>query len=237
MRPLLFVRCDDADTFGVGPAAVEAAGGTVAVWDAIGGEPRPGLAAVAGVVLFGSSYNVEHADEQPFILATGDLIREAVDTQVPFLGVCFGAQALTWALGGRVMKAPSREVGFEPIRPTAAAADDPLLSHYADGDMVFQWHMDTFELPDAAQLLATGDHVANQAFRLGEATWATQFHLEIDRPEIELWMAEDPENIEAVWGKSPARIEAESDELQALHEVKGREVFARFTRLAARHRR
>jgi GMP synthase-like glutamine amidotransferase len=233
MRSLLFVRCDGSETFGVGRGAVEDAGGSVVVWDAIGGEPRPDPGDHAGVVLFGSSYNVEHADEQPFIREIGELIRGALDAQIPFLGLCFGAQALTWALGGAVTKAPTREVGFEPITPTEAAADDPLLSHYEPGDRVFQWHMDTFELPEGAVLLATGERVRNQAFRLGETTWATQFHLEIDRPEIELWIGEDPEDVEAVWGKSPERILAESDELQQAHDAKGREVFARFTRFAA----
>jgi GMP synthase (glutamine-hydrolysing) len=146
--------------------------------------------------------------------------------------VCFGAQVLTWTLGGTVSKAPTREVGFEPIVPTVAAHDDPLLSHYEPGDRVFQWHMDTFDLPSGAELLATGG-VRNQAFRLGETTWATQFHFEIDRPEIELWLGQDPEDVETVWGKSPDRILAESDEHQAIHERKGREVFARFTRFAA----
>lgn len=233
MAPLLFVRCDEMETFGVGPSAVADAGGSVEVWDAIGGQPRPDPAAFAGVVLFGSSYNVEHAGEQPFILETGALIRAALGARIPFLGVCFGAQALAWALGNAVTRAPVREIGFEPISPTDEAADDPLFSHYEPGDRVFHWHMDTFELPDGAVLLATGATVRNQALRLGEVTWATQFHFEVDRPEIERWLAEDPEDVEDVWGKSPGRILAEADELLEEHEAKGRQVFARFARLAA----
>ena len=65
------------------------------------------------------------------------------------------------------------------------AADDPLLSVYDDGDMVFQWHMDTFDLPAGATLLATGDDVTNQALRLNDVTWATQFHFEIDVPHVD----------------------------------------------------
>ncbi len=232
MRPLLFVRAEPAETFGVGPSAVRAAGGDIEVWDAIGGVPRPDPAAHAGVVLFGSSFNVEHADEQPFIHEIGELIRATIDAQVPFLGICFGAQALAWSLGAAVTKAPIREFGFEPIVPTPAAADDPLLSHYEPGDRVFQWHMDTFALPDGAVLLATGDPVVNQAIRLNETTWATQFHLEIDRAELESWLAAEPA-VEAEWGKSPATVLAESDAVHAAHEAKGREVFARFTRIAA----
>jgi GMP synthase (glutamine-hydrolysing) len=231
MRPLLFVRAETVETFGVGPSAVRAAGGEVEVWDAIGGAPRPEPLAHDGVVLFGSSFNVEHADEQPFIREIGELIRATVDARIPFLGICFGAQALAWALGGEVTKAPVREIGFEPITPTSAAADDPLLSHYEPGDRVFQWHMDTFDVPAGAVLLATGAQVPNQAIRLNETTWATQFHLEIDRAELESWLRTEPD-LEVEWGKSRAAILAESDQVQTAHEAKGREVFARFTRLA-----
>ena len=108
------------------------------------------------MVLFGSSYNVEHVDEQPFIKDARELTLEAIEREVPYLGVCFGAQMLAWSLDAPVMKAPVREVGFQPIRPTAAAAGDPLLSHLAGGDMEFQWHMDTFELPPDAPLLVSG---------------------------------------------------------------------------------
>lgn len=234
MRPLLFVRAESAETFGVGPTAVRAAGAEIEVWDAIDGAPRPDPAAYAGIVLFGSSFNVEHADEQPFIHEIGELICATIDARIPFLGICFGAQAVAWSLGAEVTKAPVREIGFEPIVPTPAAVDDPLLSHYETGDRVFQWHMDTFALPDGAVLLATGDPVTNQAIRVNETTWATQFHLEIDRPELESWLAAEPA-VEAEWGKSRETVLAESDAVRAAHETKGREVFARFTRIAAEH--
>ena len=56
-------------------------------------------------MLFGSTFNVEHADEQPFIKDVRELTLEAVDRQVAFLGVCFGAQVLAWSLDAPVGKA------------------------------------------------------------------------------------------------------------------------------------
>jgi GMP synthase-like glutamine amidotransferase len=229
MKPLLFVRADGSETFGIAPAAVARAGADTVIWDAIGGAPPPKLADVAGVVVFGSAFNVEHADEQPFIHAMRELTLEAVDRHTPYLGICFGAQVLAWSLGHAIEKAPVREVGYVPIRPTAAGASDPLLGHYADGDPVFQWHMDTFELPAGAALLATGDDVTNQAYRLDDTTWATQFHFEIDRPEMDIWI-DETDDLEATWGTSAAAIRAEADVHQAAHEAKGAEVFGRFVR-------
>jgi GMP synthase (glutamine-hydrolysing) len=232
MRPVLFVKADAAETFGVGPGAVVDAGAEVRVWDAIGGEPAPALAEVAGIVLFGSSFNVEHADEQPFIHALHGLTRDAVNAHVPFLGICFGAQVLAWTHGADIRKAPRREIGYVPVRPLAPAADDPLMSHLADGEPAFQWHMDTFDLPRGAELLVTGDGVANQAYRLGDATWATQFHLEIDVPELELWVAEVADTVQDEWGKSPDELRAEAVAHHERHEDMGREVFRRFVKVA-----
>src|SRR5438093_8840742 len=135
MKPILFVRCDAFETYGVAPSAVEAVGATIRIWDAIDpAEDRPNLADVSGVVLFGSTSNVEHADERPFIKQVADLTRETIERGVPFLGLCFGAQVLAWAFGADVIKAPVRELGFERIRTLSAVDDDLVLSHYSDGD-------------------------------------------------------------------------------------------------------
>ena len=113
------------------------------------------------------------------------------------------------------------------------AATDPLLGHYRDGDAIFQWHMDTFEPPAGATLLATGDQVRHQAFRVGERAWGIQWHLEIDRPELESWL--DIFGMEGdlltEWGKSAEEVRAEADTFmagheaarpRALHQVRGR---------------
>jgi GMP synthase (glutamine-hydrolysing) len=232
---ILFVRCDKADTFGVAPSAVESAGASVRVWDAIDpNASRPSLHDVDGVVVFGSTFNMEHADEQPFIKETAELMREAMADRIPVLGVCFGGQLLAWTLDAEVGRSPVREVGFEPIRPTPDAVDDPLFSHLMDGDMAFQWHLDTFALPADAKLLITGDQVPNQAYRVGDLAWGTQFHLEVNGPEIEHWLDEFTflGDLESEWGKSPQAVREESARFVKEHEDRGREIITRFTLLA-----
>ena len=235
MTVILFVRCDASETFGVAPAAVESSGATVRVWNALdGSEERPSLDDIGGVVVFGSTFNVEHADEQPFIKETADLIRESIDRRIPFLGVCFGGQLLAWALDAPVGEGPTREIGFEPVRPTAAAKDDRLFSHLMDGDMAFQWHMDAFSLPEGATLLVSGDQIPNQAFRVGELAWGTQFHCEVNRSELEFWLDEFAKvgDLATDWGKSSEAVREEAERLMADHEERGREVFERFTLLS-----
>jgi GMP synthase-like glutamine amidotransferase len=203
----------------------------VRLWETLDlGSGRPDLAEVDGVVLFGSTYNVEHADQQPFIKDVRELTLEAMDRGMPFLGVCFGAQVLAWALDADVGRAPAREVGFEPVRTQPALATDRLLGHYRDGNMVFHWHEDTFELPADAELLASGDRVHNQAFRVGERTWGVQWHFEVDRPELEHWLdtfsAEG--DLKTDWGKSTDEVRAEADTFLVAHEDRGRELLSRF---------
>ena len=231
MKPVLFVRCDQIDTFGIAPEAVARADAEVRVWDTVDPDaPRPTLDEVDGVVLFGSTYNVEHADEQPFIKDVRELTLETIDRGLPFLGVCFGSQILAWALDADVDKAAVREVGFEPIRTQPAAVTDPLLGHYRDGAMVLQWHEDTFELPTGADMLATGDQVRNQAFRFGERTWGVQWHLEVDRAELDGWLEtfSAKADLQTEWGKSADDVRSEADRFLTAHEERGRELFTRF---------
>lgn len=234
MRPVLFVQNDPYESFGVGPASIADAGLEVAVWRAIEAGPRPDLDGVSGVVLFGGSCNVDDLTDHPFLADVRALTREAVDRGVPVLGICLGAQLLARALDRAVPPSPVREVGFEAIRPTAAASDDLLLAHLRDGDMAFQWHQDTVELPDGAVLLATGDRVPIQAFRVGDRAWGMQFHFEVDRAEVDWWIdvyREKGGDILASWGKTEDAVRREADAHMAGAEDRGREIFRRFAKV------
>jgi hypothetical protein len=50
-----------------------------------------------------------------------------------------------------------------------------------------EWHQDTFDLPEGAELLVTGERCRNQAFRIGPHVYAFQFHFEATRPMLRSW--------------------------------------------------
>ena len=235
MKPLLLVKNDPLETLGLAPRALRDAGAEILVLDAADREaPRPRLEDVSGIVMLGGTMNVDETDEHPFLKEDRDLTREAVERGVPYLGACLGAQILARALDAPVTANARREVGFEPLRPTATSADDPILSVWSEGDMAFQWHQDAIELPPEAELLATGDRVPVQAFRMGPRAWGTQFHFEIDAAELEFWLDEASQamDVQQVWGKSTDAIRAEARRHMAAHEARGAEMFARFARIA-----
>ena len=79
MAAILLVRCDPSDTFGVAPQALRGSGAEIEIWEAFEGHPRPSIDEIGGVIVLGSTYNVEHADEQPFIKDVRELTLEAID--------------------------------------------------------------------------------------------------------------------------------------------------------------
>ncbi|KUO16137.1 type 1 glutamine amidotransferase [Streptomyces dysideae] len=106
------------------------------------------------------------------------LLREAHHLGVPVLGVCFGAQALTTALGGSVAPAPQAEIGW-----TGIDTADPSL---VGSGPWFQWHHDRCVPPPGAEVLARNS-VCVQAFRLGRSL-GVQFHPEITTAMVGGWL-------------------------------------------------
>lgn len=229
MGPVLLVGHEADETFGLAPAVLAEAGVEVRTHDASAvGPPRVEPEALGGLVVFGGVMNVDQTDAHPFLAAERQLVRRTVDRGVPFLGICLGAQMLARALGVPVYRAPVREIGFSPLHPTEAAAADPLLSVFRDGDPVFHWHEDTFDLPEGATLLATGEGVKVQAFRVGARAWGVQFHVEVDRPELDLWLeVAGPESL-ARWGATAEELRAQADRHLPVQEERARELFRRF---------
>ena len=228
MRPILLVGHDDWETFGVAPGTLEEDG---VPWIGLlshTGKPLPDLSEISGLVIYGGVMNVDMTAEYPYLGAERDHVRAAVEAGVPYLGICLGGQMLARALDHAVYPAGVREIGFNALHPTTEAADDPLFSVFDDGDVVFHWHEDTFELPEGATLLATGDEVRTQAFRYGERAWGTQFHLEVDRAEIDLWLKTAGDDEVLAWGKTSDEIRAEADRFIDAHEARARRLFRRF---------
>jgi len=120
----------------------------------------------------------------------------------------------------------ARAAGVSVIRHPALVA--LLQSYYKDA--LNEAHLKMAEVPDGAELLASSDRVAVQAFRAGERAWGIQFHQEVDGSEFGWWLelASAAMDLEAEWGKSVETLRREAAVHMHEHEERGRELFRRF---------
>jgi GMP synthase (glutamine-hydrolysing) len=150
------------------------------------GEPLP-AGSWDAIVAMGGPMSVNDEDENPWLAGEKAAIASHVRAGRPFWGSCLGAQLLASALGARVYAGPAPEVGVLAVELTAAGVDDPVLGALPPAIDTLQWHGDTFDLPEGAVLLASSPAYPHQAFRVGSAAYAVQFHVEVTEEMGEEW--------------------------------------------------
>jgi GMP synthase-like glutamine amidotransferase len=158
--------------------------------------PMPPLDGVAFVASLGSEESANDAGLE-WVAREIALLREAVAREVPVLGLCFGGQALSLALGGEVATARTPQIGwFELSRTTAELPSGPW----------FHWHYEQLGVPPGARALAHSA-VGPSAYRLGPHL-GVQFHPEVTTEVIASWARS--EAALAKLGIDPASLVAES---------------------------
>lgn len=133
----------------------------------------------------GGPYSVY--DKHAWIEDEKKLIRKAIVKEIPLMGVCFGAQLISTVLGAEVKPAEKMEAGWHSIR-----VDTSLLKHTHSLNLqnsfeVFEWHEDTFTIPDGAIPVFKGSGIKNQGYILNNIL-AMQFHLEVTEHMVSEWI-------------------------------------------------
>ncbi|MGR6432356.1 type 1 glutamine amidotransferase [Rhizobium sp. PAMB 3174] len=149
-----------------------------------------GHAEFDALIVFGGTQNALDDEAHPYLPALARLMRDFGDSGKAVLGLCLGSQILARAYGAANIVGTATEFGWCEIAPTAEGARDQLLSGLAGGFRAFEWHDDTFTLPQGAVHLAAGATVPNQAFRVGEAAYGFQCHFEAGTRVVERWSTE-----------------------------------------------
>jgi len=103
-------------------------------------------------------------------------LRRAVDAGVPVLGLCFGGQALSLALGGAVRPSDPVEIGWIAVEPFDGVVPPGPW---------FQWHFELLEVPPGGVELARSP-AGPAAFRHGPHL-GTQFHPEVTPEIVRRW--------------------------------------------------
>lgn len=203
-------------------------------------DARPDVDRYHGVVVLGGPMNCDETSRYPHLGVEIDAIRAAIEKGMPVLGICLGGQLIARALGARVIRHQEKEIGWYDVTPTAEGMKDPLFGYFCGTETIFQWHGDTFDIPDGAVHLAASASCTNQAFRYGDNVYALQFHLEVDEPLIARWlhtpvMAREIECLGP--GFHPERIMADTHRHIARSLALGQAVFSHYLHMFHTRRR
>ncbi len=159
-----------------------------------------------GLIVLGGPVGVYEAATYPYLSDEIELIKDALKENKPVLGICLGSQLLAAALGARVYKSGRQEIGWRPVKSSAAAAQNDLLWKEIENQFTaFHWHGDVFELPAGAVSLASSSLTEHQAFRYGKNAYGILFHPEATR-EIIFSMTGDFADEAEQAGIAPAQI-------------------------------
>jgi GMP synthase (glutamine-hydrolysing) len=194
-------------------------------------DAKPKLDGYDGLIVLGGPMSVNDSDRLPHLTTEMKLIEDAMKRNLPVLGICLGAQLTAKTLGARVYPNHQKEIGWYDVSPTEQAPSDAMFAHFDAREKIFQWHGDTFDMPEGADHLAASHLCAHQAFRYGTNVYGLQFHLEVDEPMIHRWL-KVPENrreIRELHGDiDPDHIHEQTPQhLPRLHELSNR-VFGTF---------
>lgn len=131
---------------------------------------------VIGVILSGSPFSVY--DEKAFKV---DLTN--IRGKYPILGICYGAQFMSYTYGGNVEPANTREYGRAHL--STFNHESPLLKGIREHSQVWMSHGDTITaLPDDFEVIASTDKVAIAAYQSKtDKLWGVQFHPEVFHSE------------------------------------------------------
>ncbi len=143
------------------------------------------ITAVAGLVFMGGPYSVY--ENRPWLKDELQLLQKAIDADTLIMGVCFGSQLISKALGAQVYKAEQMELGWHMI-----ATDTERLDHLHPLKLkknieVFEWHEDIFSIPEGAIPIFSGTNHENQGYLSGNIL-VMQFHLEMTEQMVDEWL-------------------------------------------------
>jgi GMP synthase (glutamine-hydrolysing) len=205
VRLLSVVHQRDAASGVFGRTALEQ-GHELGDWMPAEAEP-PRLDRYQALLVFGGAMDADQEDRHPWLSPEKELLRQALDSGLPVLGVCLGSQLLAAAAGAPPRRAAHPEIGWHEVELTEEGRRDPLLGPLPDRFDALQWHSYEFMLPPDAAPLARSS-LCLQAYKLPGPAWGLQFHAEAVRESLEGWIDRHREDEDA------ARVGLDPDALR-----------------------
>jgi GMP synthase-like glutamine amidotransferase len=148
------------------------------------GEFPPDYEQYDWLVVMGGPMSVSDEATYPWLKQEKRAIAEAITQRKTVIGICLGAQLIAEVLGGRVVRAPQKEIGWYPVEMTPAGSSCPLFRYFPTYFTAFHWHGDMVTLPNDVTHIARSEACETQAFLFSDRVIGMQFHLESNRAGI-----------------------------------------------------
>jgi GMP synthase-like glutamine amidotransferase len=158
----------------------------------------PDITAHGGLCVLGGAMSAN--DALPYFPALRAQIRQAIALDIPVIGHCLGGQLMSQTLGASVQAAEHMEIGWsqlQAVHPRAQQWFGPGPEY-----QLFQWHSESFSVPEGATPLLSGIYCTNQAYVVQDRHLAMQFHCEMDAIKVREWLVSGKEEMES--SDSPA---------------------------------
>lgn len=199
-------------------------------------EPIPDPKTYDAVIAFGGTQHIYDEKSYPFSINEDARVRDAVENDIPFLGICYGGQLLAHVLGGLVTHMPREEIGFVRVYFTPEGKQDPLYAGFTDYLQSFHWHEDVFDVPPAGVLLGQTEHGEHHAFRFGRRAYGIQYHVEITPEMLDTWIKNfsTEKDLAGPYGEAMfQRLKAERPTLYPIYHDHSTRMVENFLKIAA----
>ena len=149
------------------------------------GEKIPKLDSYDAMIVMGGPMDTWQEETYPWLKIEKENIHNFVKIKKkPYLGLCLGAQLLSEAIGGKVRKMKTPEIGVLEVSITN---NKSLFKGLNNKLKVLQWHsFEACDLPTNTNLLASSSDCKVQAFSSDNA-FGLQFHVEQTNKTVPQW--------------------------------------------------
>ena len=148
-------------------------------------EKIPNLDPYDAMIVMGGPMDTWQEETFPWLKTEKEAIHKFVSVnRKPYLGLCLGAQLLSEAIGGKVRKMKTPEIGVLKV----SLKDNKSLFKGLNKEIkVLQWHSyEAYDLPSNANILASSAECNVQAFSFNNA-FGLQFHVEQTNETVPQW--------------------------------------------------
>ena len=130
-------------------------------------------------------------DKYPWLIDEKQKIKNfVIDLKKPYLGFCLGCQLLGEAIGGKVIKSSSSEIGMMDVSFSDEKKKDQLFSSFPNKIKSLQWHsyeVSGLETNEDVKVLASSPITKYQIFKYQKHAYGIQFHIEVKDTTVNEW--------------------------------------------------